>query len=116
MCNSAPEKVSIARQSATLRAASELGLMSNEDIKKFVGDGIQEPVKCAPSTSDLFPGTRITAYKFVSGRKNCYLAFHRSKANKEWIHIKSLHLDDTNPSLGTFGDLLGAINLGGNDE
>lgn len=113
MCKTSPQKVSISKKSALDRAANEFGLMTGEDIKSFIVDGLENPYQCKSSDSNQLSRVRITAYKFSSGRKNGYLAFHRSVGSLEGIHIKSFHLDDTNPSLGTLGDLFNPGTLRG---
>lgn len=112
MCENSPTNVSIAKGSALDRAAKEFGLMTANDIKKFIVDGLEELTFHNHSESERFPGTIITSYKFMSGRKYGYLAFHQSAGNPNGIHIKSLHLDDTSPSLGTLGDLFKDALLG----
>lgn len=115
MCSTSPDNVTVAKKAALDRAAMEFGLMSSVDIKSFIVDGLENTTECKPSESDQYPGTTITAYKFTSGAKKGYLAFHPSLAVANGIHIKSLHLDDTDPALGTLGDIFKDIKLGGNE-
>lgn len=113
MCQLDPDSVSIAKKSALDRAANEFGLMSADEIKKFIGDdAFDSTSQCRPTQSDLLPGTTIAAYKFTSGSKKGYLAFHRPYGKTTGIHIKSFHKDDTDPSLGTMEDLFKDL-LGG---
>lgn len=115
MCEKDPGNISIAKKSALDRAAQEFNLGSASEIKKFIVDGLENETECPSSESDLFPGVVITAYKFRTGSLNGYLAFHQAIGRANGIHVKSLHLDDTNKSLGTLGDLFKDVVGGKND-
>lgn len=101
MCEKQPHLISIAKAPALDRAAKDFGLMTAQEIKDFICDGIENPIKDRPIPSELYKGVMITVYKFAAGKKNGYLAYHRSLAGNGGIHIKSFHLDDANTSIVT---------------
>lgn len=109
MCEALPANISLARKSASKPAAEQFNLMTDAAVKEFIAnDGLENPIFYKHSYSNQISGTKITEYKFKSGTKNGYLAFHLAVGKTNSIHIKSFHEDAHNPSLGTFKDILTA--------
>lgn len=106
ICRLEPENVFFAKKSALDRAAREFSLNTKREVAEFIANkGLENPQVCRPTESRNFAGYKISAYKFNSGRKNGYIAFHASPKNPTGIYVKSFHQDDTNPSLGQFADI-----------
>ena len=114
MCNLKPQNVTLSNRVIS-DGYRDFNLESDKEIKVFIGGGnLEEPFFAGCSPSDQIQDVMITAYKFRSGTKHGYLAYHRKANDVSKIHIKSFHKDEHHPktSVATLASVFAKL-LGG---